>query len=181
MPATDAPAPAVSAAAPRPARTRAVYVALLVVAAATLLTLAVLRLRGPGGPVLYGDLRAAPGLREGAPVSFRGIAVGQVTHIGFVRDGVRLTIALARPDVPLRRGDGVRVRRNGVFGDFAVELTPGPASAPPLRDGDVLGEAPPDSAMIRDEAFRNALLEKVGAVFRRDSGTDSARGQGKRP
>jgi ABC-type transporter Mla subunit MlaD len=151
-----------------PRRAALVAGALVIVAIAIVLT-AIHWLGRSHGPVVYADLRAAPGLHEGAPVSFRGIAVGEVTRIGFADEGLRLTIALSRRDVPLRSGDAVRITPNGIFGDYSLEIVPGPASAAPLADGGVLGEALPDSAALRQRALADAFVRRLGESLRGDS------------
>ena len=162
-------------------RNRALLVSLLVFAALVALVAAVVALRRPHGPVIYADVHAAPGLREGALVSFRGIAVGQVTHIAFVPDGLRLTIALSRSDVPLRQDDGVRVKPNGILGDIALELVPGASSAPPVAQGTVLHEAALDSATLAQQAIGKALLQRLARDFVRDSARDSSAQAGAKP
>src|SRR5688500_296897 len=51
-------------------------------------------------PRIYAELSAAPGVRTGASVSFRGVPVGVVEKIAFTESGVRLTLVLTRTDVP---------------------------------------------------------------------------------
>ena len=162
-------------------RNRALLVSLLIVAAVTAVVAAVVGMRRSRGAVVYADVHAAPGLREGAPVSFRGIAVGEVTHIAFVPDGLRLTIALSRPDVPLRQGDGVRVKPNGIFGDIALEFVPGASSAPPLAPGMVLHEAAVDSASLAQQALGRMLLQRLAREFVRDTARDSSARAGAKP
>ena len=155
-------------------RTRALYALLIIVAAIAALAVAVLHLRAPRGPVIYAELHSAPGLREGAEVSFRGIAVGRVRHIGFVPGGLRLTITLDRADVPLLRGDSIRVRPNGVFGDIALEIVPGPGGAGAAQPGVVLHEASPDAAMVRQQAVGEALLRRMAHGLAPNSAPDSS-------
>ena len=162
-------------------RNRALLVSLVILAAVIALVAAVVGLRRSRAPVIYADVHAAPGLREGAPVSFRGIAVGEVTHIAFVPDGLRLTISLSRPDVPLRQGDGVRVKPNGIFGDIVLELVPGASSAPPVTQGTLLHEAPLDSATVAQQAVGKALLQRFARDFMRDSARDSSVRAGGKP
>lgn len=155
-------------------RNRVLLVGLLILAAVVALATAVVGLRRPRGPVIHADVHAAPGLREGATVSFRGIAVGQVTHIAFVSDGLRLTIALSRPDVPLRSSDGVRVKPNGILGDVGLELVPGPSSAPAIGEGAVLHQVAVDSATLRQQAVAEALLRRLARDLVHDSARDSS-------
>lgn len=162
-------------------RNRALWVGLLVTVAVVVLVTALVGLRYPRGPVIYADVQAAPGLREGAAVSFRGIAVGRVTHIAFVPEGLRLTIALSRRDVPLRSSDGVRVKPNGILGDIAVELVPGAGSAPPIGEGAVLHEVALDSATLRQRAVGEAILRRLARDVVGDSARDSSGSARARP
>jgi ABC-type transporter Mla subunit MlaD len=156
-------------------RPRPVLLGFLVVLALLIVVAATLRLREPGGPVLYADFPAAAGLRVGAPVSFRGIDVGHVTHIAFVPGGVRLTMKLIRDDVPLQQDDKVRVQPLGIFGDVGLELVPSPGEAPPLASESVLPGIGEDSAMVRQRAVQEAVFRTLARdLFKRDS-SDSLR------
>lgn len=162
-------------------RNRALLVGLLIIVAVVALVTTVVGLRYPRGPVIYADVHAAPGLREGAAVSFRGIVVGQVRHIAFVPEGLRLTIALSRRDVPLRGSDGVRVKPNGILGDIALELVPGAGSAPPVGEGAVLHEVAVDSATLVQRAVGAALLRRLARDVVGDSARDSSAGARGKP
>jgi ABC-type transporter Mla subunit MlaD len=136
-------------------------------------------LRVAHGLVLYTELRTAPGLRNGAAVSFRGIPVGEVTDVAIAPNAVRLTIALNRADVPLREGDGARVRRDGVLGAAELELVPTTKPGPALTSGALLPEVPPDPVSVRREAAADAWLQAIGRATRvtisRDSGATGKR------
>ena len=155
-------------------RNRLLSVGLLFLVAVVATVGAIMRLRVPHGPVLYAELRTAPDLRDGARVSFRGVNVGAVTHIGFIPNAVRVTIALHRSDVPLRQGDSVRVRHNGALADPELELVPTTRPGFAVRTGDVLPEAAPDPASLRRMAIETAWLERIahatGVKIGRDSG-----------
>lgn len=161
-------------------RRAALVAGVLVIVAIAIVVAATRWLVGAHGPVVYAELGAAPGLREGAPVSYRGIGVGEVTHIAFAGDGLRLTIALNRRDVPLRSGDGVRVTPNGIFGDYGVAIVPGPSSAPSLAEGGVLGEASPDSAALRQRALADAFFRRLGQSLAPDTAPRTPRDSGAR-
>ena len=88
-------------------------------------------------------LPEAPGIREGSPIDYLGIQIGEVTRVVFVRDSaspprVAVHIRLSRDSVPLRVGDSVQVRTIGIFGDQALSIAPGPSTAPRLSGGDTL-------------------------------------------
>lgn len=150
-------------------RNRTPFIALLIIAAIAALAIAALHLRTSRGPTIYAELSTAPGLREGAAVTYRGIAVGSVTRIAFVPGGVLLTIALNRSDVPLREADRVRVRPNGLLGDMALVIVPGPAAAPEAKPGARLHEAAPDAESVRQQAVGEALLQRFNAGLTNDS------------
>jgi phospholipid/cholesterol/gamma-HCH transport system substrate-binding protein len=93
--------------------------------------------------IVVTEVPAAPGLKEGAQVLFRGIEIGRVERIALAHSGVRLALRIQRPDSPLRAGDRVALRAVGLFGDVAVEIVPGPGSAPVLGDSATLAAVPP--------------------------------------
>lgn len=155
-------------------RSRAPAVAFVILLAVILLATAMTWLQRPSGLTFYAHLPEAPGLHEGARVFFRGIEVGGVERTGFDSMGVRLTIAMRRRDVPLRRGDRIRVTPDGMFGGELVDIVPGPASAPPLSSGDTLLAAMPDSASIRLRAVAGAVAERLIDDFAR-AGRDSTK------
>ena len=88
-------------------------------------------------------LPEAPGIREGSPIDYLGIEVGEVSRVRFLRDTsgpphLALELRLGRDSVPLRARDSVRVRNIGIFGDQALWIVPGPSNAPVLAEGDTL-------------------------------------------
>ena len=146
-----------------------------------LVGVAILRLVRPQATHVYAQLREAPGVKEGAQVAYRGVAVGKVTRIAFVPDGVLLTLALERSDVPLRQRDGIRLRTVGVFGEKLVELVSGPSAAPALTPETVLGEAPPDTSYLRWRAADTAFLRQLLRSLLKDSAPNSASPQQVKP
>ena len=157
-----------------------VTVGVLMTVALAILVVGALWLRQPGGQVYHFELPEAPNLRIGAPVRFRGLAVGQVDDVAFTDTSVRVTIRITRADVPMRRGTAARIGPTGIFGDNDVELVPSATpSAPPLPPGSTLERAGPDSAQLAAEAraaaVRNALARDIiEGRTGRDSGTATA-------
>ena len=154
-------------------RQRTLFIAILILAAIAALTIAAIHLRAPRGPLIYAELTTAPGVSEGARVTFRGVEVGRVTRIEFVPGRVRLTIALDRSDVPLRQGDSVRMKPDGIFGDMSLVIVPAPGTAPPANEGAVLHEAALDPASLRRQALGEAMLRHLRAALTSDSVSDS--------
>ena len=132
--------------------------------------------------VFYTDLADATGVREGVVVRYRGIPIGFVRRIAFADSVVRLTIGLTRPDVPLRVRDGVRLVAEGVFGDYTLDVIPGPDTAMALPRGGTLRAAPRDSVVeLRREvleATAAAALHDMGGLWRRDTSARDTTGRG---
>jgi phospholipid/cholesterol/gamma-HCH transport system substrate-binding protein len=87
--------------------------------------------------VIHADLAEAGGLYPGAPVTYRGAAVGQVTamnlHDGLVRADLRLPRTVAVPS----QLHAVVAERSAV-GEQYLDLRPDTDGGPFLKDGDVI-------------------------------------------
>ena len=106
---------------------------------------------------------------------FRGLDVGRVERLTLAHSGVRLVLRIRRADAPLLAGDRVALRTVGLFGDAAVEIVPGPGSAPPLGDSTTLAAVPPDTLAPAREAAAQAVAKAIiGPFFQRDSVSPSA-------
>jgi ABC-type transporter Mla subunit MlaD len=92
--------------------------------------------------------KSAPGLKVGGRVQYEGADVGIVRAIYPTPSGVRIDVAITRRDAPLRKQDAARIVTIGPFGEQAVQIHPGPASAPLIAPGGSLGavKPAPDSA-----------------------------------
>lgn len=122
------------------------------------------------GRAVHAILPAAPDLREGATVRYRGIEVGRVTAVRIVDTGVQLDLAIQRADAPLRTADQVRAVPTGIFGDRQVEIVPGPVSAPKLAPDGWLVASPPDTlAAIRDAVIGAVVQSAFDRLATRDS------------
>lgn len=120
--------------------------------------------------IVVTELPAAPGLREGAPVVFRGIEIGRVERLTLAHSGVRLALRVRRPDAPLRSGDRVALRPVGIVGDVAVDIVPGPASASVLGDSATLVALPRDTLAVEREAAAQAVAKAMfDRLFQPDS------------
>ena len=118
--------------------------------------------------VVVAMLPSAPGLKEGATVTYRGIEVGKVERIRFADTAVQVEFRLTRSDVPLRTRDQVHIASLGLLGDKAMDILPGPVTAPLLQPSDTLAAAPADSlnavrAAVGDEIVSSFLRSMQGA------------------
>jgi phospholipid/cholesterol/gamma-HCH transport system substrate-binding protein len=85
---------------------------------------------------------SANDIRPNAPVRIAGVEVGKVTKIAHGEDGAQAAIVTMRIDrkgVPIHRDATMKIRpRIFLEGNFFVDVQPGSASSPELRDGDRL-------------------------------------------
>ena len=83
---------------------------------------------------------SANDIRTNAPVRIAGVQVGKVTKIAHAEDGAQaaiVTMRIERKGVPIHRDATMKIRpRIFLEGNFFVDVQPGSASAPKLRDGD---------------------------------------------
>jgi len=83
---------------------------------------------------------SANNIRTDSPVRIAGVEVGKVTKIAHAEDGAQaavVTMRIERKGLPIH-GDATMKIRPRIFleGNFFVDVQPGSASAPKLRDGD---------------------------------------------
>lgn len=82
-------------------------------------------------------------LKEGAPVRVAGVEVGEVVQMrGGPGNAATLTLELSTAGRPIHTDASIRIRsRLFLEGGYYVELRPGSASAPELRDGATIPRA----------------------------------------
>src|SRR5215831_15809585 len=85
----------------------------------------------------------ASGLRPGAPVRLSGVDVGNVTHIGIVRDKPLTPVEVimkisTRYDYAMRRDSVTSLETAGVLGETYIDIDSSQAVGGPLQDGDIL-------------------------------------------
>ena len=83
-------------------------------------------------------LPRAEGVRESSPVTYRGLAIGYVERMRIVQGRIIAELRIRRSDAELRRGDTLRIRTMGIFGDKTLDFSPGPLSAPLLQPTDTI-------------------------------------------
>jgi len=83
---------------------------------------------------------SANNIRPNSPVRIAGVEVGKVTKIAHAEDGAQaaiVTMRIERKGLPIHRDATMKIRpRIFLEGNFFVDVQPGSASAPRLRDGD---------------------------------------------
>jgi phospholipid/cholesterol/gamma-HCH transport system substrate-binding protein len=133
--------------------TRTVWIQLAILAAVTLVAGGVMAFGFVKVPALLGvgrykvtlDLPTSGGLYPTSVVTYRGDEVGRVSSVDVTRDGVRAVLTL-NSATPIPSDVSAAVHSRSAIGEQFVELTPqagkasgtSAASAPPLRDGDVI-------------------------------------------
>lgn len=90
------------------------------------------------GQRLSASLPNAFGLVEGTPVMLKGFEVGEITKLEARGGSAFVEMHLDDLDEPLHTGTTVGVKWASVLGHKLVELVPGPAQNPVLRDGAVI-------------------------------------------
>lgn len=108
------------------------------------------------------QLPEAAGLYSGANVTYRGVEVGKVEHLGMSADGVEAVLAL-KSGVDIPSDVNADVHSVSAVGEQYVALTPHDAGSSPLKDGDVIAQehtsVPTDLNSLLDET--NAGLAAV--------------------
>lgn len=115
--------------------------------------------RGVEHKTLKVRFSSAKGIREGAVVLCLGVEVGKVSKIEVQRDGVILLLDLAKGNAPLRSGDRIELVNQGLLGDKAVQIEPGPDTSPMIGPNEILQGAEPSDSDI----LVSALIEILSA------------------
>ena len=106
------------------------------------------------------------GLSKGSVVSLMGFPVGNINQIRFLPSGLlEVTMDVDQEyQNQITAGSNASVKTQGALGDKYVYITPGKASAPPLKDGESLtpGET---SDFIDQIASESEKLSGVGDVI----------------
>jgi phospholipid/cholesterol/gamma-HCH transport system substrate-binding protein len=131
-----------------------------------------LDLFGSRGPTVQARFDSVAGLDDKAAVRIAGVRVGRVDGVGLDADGktARVTLRLDRP-VRLTEGTTASLASAGMLGEKYVEIVPGPAEAPELAPGAVIGGSTP---MGLDQALAklSGVADSIGQI------TDSVAGRG---
>jgi phospholipid/cholesterol/gamma-HCH transport system substrate-binding protein len=121
------------------------------------LVLVALVVLGAGGSYsLRAVFQDAGGLVSGDEVLIGPAQAGTVSSIGLTSNGeAAVTLSLDGSVAPLHQGTVARIYEDSLSGIASkyVELEPGSSSAPPIRDGGVIGEDHTYSTVNLDELF----------------------------
>jgi phospholipid/cholesterol/gamma-HCH transport system substrate-binding protein len=84
------------------------------------------------------------GLSQGGEVHFNGIKVGDITQIGLDKDDPKKVVARVRvtSDVPIRADSYASTEPQGITGVSYIQITPGSANQPLLKNMPHAGEYP---------------------------------------
>ncbi len=89
-------------------------------------------------PHFYVSLTHAPEVTVNTDVTYRGVKIGRVDHIGFRDTLVVLSVRLLRRDAPITEADSVRGVPAILAGIQSLEIIPAHRAAAPLAPGDTL-------------------------------------------
>ena len=140
-------------------------VALLALAATTIVFAALLARGTDDGYTVIVDLQNAAGLRKNSPVKIDGVTVGSVRKLSLAQDGsVRARLAIDKGSAPIGSGASAYVRAADLFGAKFVDITGGD-----LRRPAASGEEIPRSrtgAPVEIDDVLNALDPSTRARLR---------------
>ena len=105
----------------------------------------------------------APGLKKNSRVQYRGVDVGRVKQVYFTPGGVRIDLLLERDDVPIRAQDTVRIVPAGSFGAQAVDIQPGPQTAPLVARGATLPKVQPETTVSLPVSVWRSIVRMVSS------------------
>ncbi|WP_197320957.1 MCE family protein [Saccharomonospora sp. NB11] len=99
------------------------------------------RLFGAGGPVVRLQLADGGGLFSGSEVTYRGVAVGEVTRLRLTDDGMEADLRLHDDAPPIPANSQAVVANRSAVGEQYVDLQPRTGLGPYLTDGSVIPES----------------------------------------
>jgi len=96
-----------------------------------------------GGYDLLVRVKDAGGMVESAPVRMSGVHVGRVRRLDLTSAGQAIITVRIREGVAIPTGSRFAIAVQGLIGDRFITVTPGPATAPPIRAGETVDAADP--------------------------------------
>ena len=116
-----------------------------------------------GGYEVAADFRDSGGIFVNAEVTYRGIAVGRVTDMDLVDDGVRVTLRIDPGADPIPADTDAIVATRSAVGEQYVLLRPATDSEPYLEDGSVIPQDRTSIPIPVEQMLLN-LDEFVGSI-----------------
>jgi phospholipid/cholesterol/gamma-HCH transport system substrate-binding protein len=82
-------------------------------------------------------LKSGDGLREGTPVTFNGVRMGEITELSVTEENFINVVFVVRKSwaEKITSGSTVRVLRSMMIGEKRLEILPGPKGSAPLKSG----------------------------------------------
>jgi phospholipid/cholesterol/gamma-HCH transport system substrate-binding protein len=116
-----------------------------------------------GDYLVHADFAQAGGIFPNAPVTFRGVPVGQVDSVSLHGNGVRVDLRL-HPGTPVPASLHAVVAQRSAVGEQYVDLRPDTDSGPYLRDGDLIPLGRSGTPLPVETLLANldALVRSVG-------------------
>lgn len=121
-----------------------------------------------GGYLVHAEFAEAGGIFRNAPVTFRGVPVGQVEAVRLRDDGVRVDLRI-EPEVRVPAALRAVVSQRSAIGEQYVDLRPETDSGPWLRDGSVISVERTGTPLAPE-----TLLANLDALVRSIDPTDLA-------
>jgi phospholipid/cholesterol/gamma-HCH transport system substrate-binding protein len=132
-----------------------------------------------GGYEVAADFRDSGGIFVNAEVTYRGVAVGRVTDMELVDDGVRVTLRIDPGADPIPANTEAAVATRSAVGEQYVILRPTGEGKPYLADGDVIPQkrtsipVPVEQMMLHldglvgsiDQENLRIVIEELGRAF----------------
>jgi phospholipid/cholesterol/gamma-HCH transport system substrate-binding protein len=116
-----------------------------------------------GGYEVAADFRDSGGIFVNAEVTYRGVAVGRVTDMALVDDGVRVTLRIDPGTDPIPADTDAVVATRSAVGEQYVLLRPSEDGAPYLEDGAVIPQERTSIPVPVEQMLLN-LDELVGSI-----------------
>ena len=72
----------------------------------------------------FADFENVDGLQIGAPVRYRGVAVGKILGLQPSSNGVTVAVEISSAELRIPKDSKVRINRSGLIGEASVDITP---------------------------------------------------------
>ena len=72
----------------------------------------------------FADFQDVSGLQIGAPVRYRGVAVGKILGLQPSSNGVTVALEISSTDLRIPKGSKVQINRYGLIGEASVDISP---------------------------------------------------------